>query len=1841
MASASEESPMNASDKTDTIESDRLIPAGLLAAFLRPDYLERSAWLEHIPFAFWLVGAHQPETFVELGTHYGSSYFAFCQGVARLGLTTRCYAVDTWKGDEHAGLYGEEVFRSVNAYNTSRYSSFSRLVRSTFDEALNHFSDGSIDLLHIDGLHTRGAVSHDLERWLPKLSDRGIVLFHDSNVRERGFGVFKVIEELRKSYPCFEFTHGHGLAVVGIGQKRMDLISRLFQADKNPSSHRAIQEVFSRLGAACADTYAIRENEVSNRELQVSIDALAKETTQIRQSLVTARAELMRSDKKYDDAASELATVQDKIEQCMVERDEARLSLTSTRDQLQNCTKERDEALGALAYAQAKLEFRTTERDEALRALMSAKAKADARESGQSLLKWSRSWRISAPLSIVNSKVYKALSPIVFHSKKAGGRRPRKWVRLILIKKDGRPRRIFGRPLILSETTPVRGQLISAEGFDASWYLEAYPDVRAAGVDPWQHFVKYGRAEGRQPTSRKSVHQREIKKPAFGDSSSRFPIRALRETFSLIVFHSANTGGRRPRKWAQLVLIRKDGSPRRIFRRPLISLDATVLGTRAVSGESFDAAWYLEAYPDVRAAGVDPWQHYLKHGHAEGRRPTPSKFAVQCRHPRFGKPEYGARDPVIKFDAEPHLPPDFGLTVAVHLHLYYPDLIGEFCRHLRNIPVNFALFVSVPEGRGDLEYIRTILRERVPHATTIIVRSVINRGRDIAPFVVEFGKDLLKFDVILHVHSKKSPHSRKTATWRRFLLHYVLGNPAVVSQVLSAFHTDPRLGAFFAPYHPEVPGQPHWGANRRRVEDLLSRLGLRLEEDLCPDFPAGSFFWARSEALRPLLDAHFKTDDFEEEPLAIDGATPHAIERMLGLVPRLRNFTTTMRYIDVAYNLMHYIGPARAFPEFDRDRTADIMAYQDLIRNRAPARVRVALVTAVIGPFDSLLLPESLEQDVDYFCFSDSLNDGYGVFRILTPPYVDADPRRTARYIKTNLPKLFPDYDFVVWVDANVLIRGSALAFVAGTNAAGFGVGAIPHPVRETYLEEAQEVKALALDDGSVIDAQIDRYRILPELAEEQLIETNFMVFDIRKPEVRQFCRLWWNEINSYSKRDQLSINYALLKAGVQWHPLLEERRSTRDAEEFALFRHGLNQWWPTSSVYASWYVPHSLDGHLLPLPNIGKPAKSKTSLDLDVVVCVHNALDDVRACLASVVEALSGRGRIVIVDDASEKETQQFLEQFAEDSGAQLVRHSKSQGYTRAANKGLRTSTSTHILLLNSDTIVPRRALDKLVHALETDPNLGIVGPLSNAASWQSVPSNVGNATQTAINGMPPGMTIEEIDQFYERRWNGEIVRTPLVHGFCFCIKRDVIDKVGYFDEKSFPRGYGEENDFCFRAADAGFDLGVLSSTYVYHSKSKSYKDEERTKLMSEGGKALALKVTKSRIDHSVNSMRMSPAFEKSRNALIPLFHRELAGPRKRGRLFLLPSLRDDNRPAGSGYVRVLLPYKTEAITKEWDVVELHRPALPELRANDAVVVQRDFNSLESDALQDWIARVRLTGARLIYDLDDDLLDSVALQKRGYRGDVKDLAARVRFLAAAADIMTVSSSALVERLGEFNPNIAMIPNALDSDLWKLRSDDVSPLKVEKTTKRQRITIGYVGTPTHGDDLAIIRNAALHLQNLHGAKIDFQIVGGFQKQSDHFGTHVALPKKNDYPSFVRWLKSNFHWDIALVPLVDEEFNIAKSYLKFLECAALGAAIICSNTKEYSSVVSHGQNGLLVDNTSDSWKDAINQLVSSQDDRIRLAKNAFYDVKTQHTLDRIADARLKVLRGELTSDLSVI
>jgi hypothetical protein len=144
----------------------------------------------------------------------GESYFAFCQAVAENGVSCQAFAVDTWGGDVHTGTYGDEVFSEVDAHNTEFYNGFSHLLRMRFDQAIEKFDGESIDLLHIDGEHTYEAVKRDFLRWWPKVRPGGVVVMHDAAERHNDFGVWKLLEELRREFPVAEFVHSHGLGVV-------------------------------------------------------------------------------------------------------------------------------------------------------------------------------------------------------------------------------------------------------------------------------------------------------------------------------------------------------------------------------------------------------------------------------------------------------------------------------------------------------------------------------------------------------------------------------------------------------------------------------------------------------------------------------------------------------------------------------------------------------------------------------------------------------------------------------------------------------------------------------------------------------------------------------------------------------------------------------------------------------------------------------------------------------------------------------------------------------------------------------------------------------------------------------------------------------------------------------------------------------------------------------------------------------------------------------------------------------------------------------------------------------------------------------------------------------------------------------------------------------------------------------------------------------------------------------------------------------------------------------------------------------------------------------------------
>lgn len=258
------------------------------------------------------------------------------------------------------------------------------------------------------------------------------------------------------------------------------------------------------------------------------------------------------------------------------------------------------------------------------------------------------------------------------------------------------------------------------------------------------------------------------------------------------------------------------------------------------------------------------------------------------------------------------------------------------------------------------------------------------------------------------------------------------------------------------------------------------------------------------------------------------------------------------------------------------------------------------------------------------------------------------------------------------------------------------------------------------------------------------------------------------------------------------------------------------------------------------------------------VIVCVHNALSDVKACLHSVLQNTNlNVHRLVIVDDGSDDETAHYLRRFSVDSRVTLLRNDSARGYTKAANQGIGEASGDFVVLLNSDVIVPPGWLERLARCAFSRPGVAVVGPLSNAASWQTIPQLRSAEGRWAVNDVPEGKTLEEFADALAASSQRLYPEVQLVNGFCYLITRAALEAVGTLDEEAFPTGYGEEDDFSLRAQAAGFVNLVADDCYLFHAKSKSFGPARRNELAERGMKALKDKHSADRVRHAVMSMQ------------------------------------------------------------------------------------------------------------------------------------------------------------------------------------------------------------------------------------------------------------------------------------------------------------------------------------------------------------------------------------------------
>jgi hypothetical protein len=287
----------------------------------------------------------------------------------------------------------------------------------------------------------------------------------------------------------------------------------------------------------------------------------------------------------------------------------------------------------------------------------------------------------------------------------------------------------------------------------------------------------------------------------------------------------------------------------------------------------FNPQIYAVAHRTVSDGAINPLAHFIRAGRPHG---------PWC---------HDIISPPTSVIAAPLIP---GKKIAIHGHFFYPELARDFLRRLENNGCSCDLFIST-DAAAKADMLREIFGSYGRGRTT--VRVTENRGRDIGPLLTEFKRDVLgQYDFIGHLHGKRSHHigAVEGETWRDFLWEHLLGGLyPMIDIVVDYLGRHENIGLVFA----EEWNLFDWEQNLDLATEFARRMDITTPLPPFFDFPAGTMFWARSAALKPLFDLDLKWADYPPEPLAIDGTILNAIERLLPLVASRAGFSYAATYV--------------------------------------------------------------------------------------------------------------------------------------------------------------------------------------------------------------------------------------------------------------------------------------------------------------------------------------------------------------------------------------------------------------------------------------------------------------------------------------------------------------------------------------------------------------------------------------------------------------------------------------------------------------------------------------------------------------------------------------------------------------------------------------------------------------------------------------------------------------------------------------------------------------------------------------------------------------------------------
>ena len=276
-----------------------------------------------------------------------------------------------------------------------------------------------------------------------------------------------------------------------------------------------------------------------------------------------------------------------------------------------------------------------------------------------------------------------------------------------------------------------------------------------------------------------------------------------------------------------------------------------------------------------------------------------------------------------------------------------------------------------------------------------------------------------------------------------------------------------------------------------------------------------------------------------------------------------------------------------------------------------------------------------------------------------------------------------------------------------------------------------------------------------------------------------------------------------------------------------------------------------------------------KKNYKVDIIIPIYNSLEWLKICVKSIFKNtnLSIIGKVYLVDDCSpDSNVNIYLKEVKNKYGdlVEVIRNKKNLGFVKTCNKGMKISKSDYVLLLNTDCIVSKNAIEKIMNNMKKDKKIGLMCPIASVSANLSYP-------------IPSGMNFMQINDIFGEQFLGKTFDACTVVGNCLMISRDCIEKVGYFDE-IFGKGYTEETDYQFKAHKKGFKAKVTIDTYVYHQCRVSFgESEEQLKIREEHlkiffdrwGKEYEIKYKKYTKNNPIDYINKNVSFNKANNQI------------------------------------------------------------------------------------------------------------------------------------------------------------------------------------------------------------------------------------------------------------------------------------------------------------------------------------------------------------------------------------